>query len=133
MLYHYNMPYKDKETLLKYQREWTAKRRKEWFENNGPCNKCGSWDNLELDHKDPKSKVSHKIWNWSESRRLAELVKCQILCRVCHIEKSKEEIFPEHGKASRYRNHKCRCNKCTRANTLAQQEYRRSLSLMVEH
>ena len=44
-----------------YQREWLARRRKAWFDLNGPCIKCGSWDDLELDHINPKDKIDHRI------------------------------------------------------------------------
>jgi len=50
--------------------------------------KCGSWKKLELDHIDPKTKESHKIWSWSEERRNKELKKCQVLCYDCHNIKS---------------------------------------------
>lgn len=66
-------------------------RRIEWFSKNGPCSKCGSLDRLELDHVDPKDKIHHCIWSWSEERREAELSKCQVLCHNCHLEKSISE------------------------------------------
>ena len=48
-------------------------RREEWFAKNGPCVDCGSWENLELDHENPKTKISHAVWSWSERRRRIEL------------------------------------------------------------
>ena len=58
------MGYKDPEKQKEYQRNWLAKRRADWFSENGPCINCGSWDNLELDHIDPSTKVDNKIWSW---------------------------------------------------------------------
>lgn len=64
--------------------------REAWFRENGPCKTCGSADNLELDHIDPKLKVSHAVWSWSQKRRDLELSKCQALCRRCHKLKTAE-------------------------------------------
>ncbi len=69
-----------------------ARRRKEWFDAKGPCVQCGSWQELELDHIDPKTKVSSRIWSWTQSKRDAELKKCQVLCRSCHLEKTKKDL-----------------------------------------
>jgi hypothetical protein len=71
-----------------YVRDRYKKRRDAWFSENGPCHKCGSWANLEVDHIDPSTKISSKFWGWSTERREAELAKCQALCRPCHIDKT---------------------------------------------
>lgn len=65
-----------------------AKRRLEWFNANGPCVECGSWDDLELDHKDYKVKWKHAIWSYSQMIRVRELSKCQVLCSSCHKKKN---------------------------------------------
>lgn len=74
-------------TLREYQRQWIANRRASWFAGK-VCTACGSTERLELDHIDPSTKVDSKIWSWAESRRLAELEKCQPLCRDCHYKKT---------------------------------------------
>ena len=118
------MPYKDPETRRAFQREyqkkWMAQRRDEWFAVNGPCAKCGSWEDLQIDHKDPNKKVSHRIWSWAKERREAELAKCQAMCRKCHNKKSAEEKREpvRHGTHSAYASG-CRCPACRQA----QQEY----------
>lgn len=92
------MGYKDPEKQKEYQRNWLAKRRADWFSENGPCINCGSWDNLELDHIDPSTKVDNKIWSWSKERRDKETAKCQVLCEDCHHEKTianKEYLYGE--------------------------------------
>src|SRR5579863_7150610 len=66
-------------------------RRLTWLQENGPCANCGSWTDLEVDHKDPEQKITHRVWSWKESRRLEELAKCQVLCYNCHKEKSNKE------------------------------------------
>lgn len=76
-----------KQYLKDYQRNWVASRRAEFFTGK-QCTKCGSTQRLELDHIDPEDKTDHAIWSWSETRRLRELAKCQILCNSCHKEKS---------------------------------------------
>ena len=82
------MPYKNKEKQKEAQNKWyreVVKPRKEaWFKENGPCVVCGSWENLELHHKDPAKKESHNVWTWKEERRLAELAKCEVRCTKCH-------------------------------------------------
>ncbi len=68
----------------KRQREWVAKRRKNWFAANGPCRGCGSSENLEMHHIDRTEKEEHRIFSWSKARREVELVKCVVLfCAQC--------------------------------------------------
>lgn len=85
----YIVPYTDRCRQLDHQNRWLKRRRENWICHKGPCSMCGSSDNLEVDHIDPLTKISHRIWSWSEERRLQELKKCQVLCRSCHLEKTK--------------------------------------------
>lgn len=73
-----------------YQREWIRKRRQAWINENGPCIDCGSYDNLEVDHKDPKEKNFDPsgVWSRKAEIRLAELLKCVVRCNPCHIKKT---------------------------------------------
>jgi 5-methylcytosine-specific restriction endonuclease McrA len=84
------MPYKDKEKQRAAQWQWMKRRRDAWFAEHGPCAKCKSFIDLELDHVDPKHKISHTVWSWADERRLAELSKCQALCKPCHKAKTLE-------------------------------------------
>lgn len=86
------MPYKDKELQKKFQREWIANRRVEFFKDKS-CVKCGSKNKMELDHINRLDKVSHRIWSWKEARRIKEIAKCQVLCNMCHKEKTKQQIL----------------------------------------
>lgn len=72
-----------------YQRRWMEQRRKQFFTGKS-CVQCGSKERLELDHVDPELKLHHVIWSWKESRRAAEIKKCQVLCHDCHKQKSAE-------------------------------------------
>ncbi len=83
------MPYKDPEKQREYQRQWIANRREDFFSDKW-CVECGSIENLELDHINSSTKVSHNIWSWSEERRDVELAKCQVLCHDCHKKKTTE-------------------------------------------
>lgn len=38
-----------------------------------------------------QSKVDHRIWSWSLERREIELLKCQVLCAACHLDKSLQD------------------------------------------
>lgn len=89
------MPYGNPEQQREYMRQWIAHRRTEWFKDK-VCEFCGSTENLELDHIDPATKITHSIWSWSSERRDAELAKCRPLCRECHKKKSADE----HAKGS---------------------------------
>lgn len=102
------------------------RRRDAWFKEHGPC-PCGSTERLEVDHVDPTKKVSHRIWNWSDAKRLPELAKCQPLCHDCHLKKTKAQRYtpPDHGTHSRYNHHGCRCAPCRAAHAATNALYRK--------
>lgn len=120
------MPYADQVKQRKAQREWRRRRREEWLNEHGPCVLCRSWDNLEVDHIDPETKVSHNIWNWEDTKRNAELEKCQALCGDCHKRKTMIDRLPDHGTDSRYRHRrfKCRCEPCKEAHAEEARKWR---------
>ena len=75
-----------------YQNRWLKDRRDQWLKENGPCVKCGSNEKLEVDHIDPKEKITHKVWSLNLEKRISELKKCQVLCESCHMEKTKIDL-----------------------------------------
>ena len=102
------MPYKDKRKQIEYQRQWREKRRAKYL-NGRVCESCGREVNLELNHTDPDTKESHRIWSWKIERLEAELEKCIVLCKPCH---GKAHRTAEHGSRTRYEQHGCRCAVC---------------------
>jgi len=98
-------------------------RRDEWILANGPCAQCGSWDNLEVDHKNPEEKSYNPALLWSRNKefRDRELTKCQVLCKDCHLEKTAkyQEDNRKHGTLNTYKYHACRCNACKKSAIIA--------------
>lgn len=97
------LPYKDPQKQREYQLQWMLKRRRKWIEENGPCSRCGSMIDLEVDHIDATQKVSHRVWSWSEERCNEELAKCQVLCKSCHdiktVEAGELAVGSNHGRS----------------------------------
>ncbi len=122
------MGYKDPAKQSAYQVEYARRRRLAWLAQNGPCVACGSTEELEVDHRDPDQKISHRIWSWSTARREVELKKCQVLCAACHKVKSASELMRPvpHGTNSSYTRRKCRCDSCTEAHRVTKQAWRDS-------
>ncbi len=119
------MPMATKEEQRDYQRQWMQRRRAEFFSDKN-CLKCGSVERLELDHVDRATKVTHSIWSWSESRRLTEIAKCQVLWHDCHWEKTKVDLGYglQHGTSNGYSYYKCRCDLCKGAAVQKNRDYR---------
>lgn len=89
----YKGPFKSREEHNEYHRKYKAARRAEWFEGK-VCVKCGSDQDLQMDHIDEDTKdsrirtVNHNVFSWSKAKRDAELAKCQVLCEPCHRQKT---------------------------------------------
>ena len=124
------MGYKDKDVQREYQRVWRNARREAWLKEHGPCLVCGTWDDLEVDHKDRTLKIDHKVWSWAAPRRNAELAKCQVLCRKHHLEKGRvmgeQPAACTHGVKRMYESYGCRCPLCREAHRSYQVEWRRA-------
>ena len=112
--------------MRRYQNRWTQHRREIAIDFLGRrCVKCRATENLEIDHIDPATKVSHRIWSWRPARIQAEIAKCRLLCRQCHTEKSADEKRRDttHGTQQGYKRG-CRCHACTKAKSEATRAYR---------
>jgi len=102
--------YKDRDKQVAYQRTWLRTRKARFFEGK-VCVDCGSSVGLCIHHRNPEEKVSHRIWSWKLSRILAELEKCDIVCRSCH---AKRHGAHRHGSRAMY-SRGCRCAACRSA------------------
>lgn len=105
------------------------------------CVICSSTDDLEFDHIDPSSKsfqISGRGLDKPLPVLMSEAQKCQLLCRSCHSAKTQQENksripwnkgernandFGEHGVASTYSEHGCRCALCVTAKRLYRQKH----------
>lgn len=88
----------------------------------GICVKCGSIEQLEFDHINPKEKTLN-ISIYFTMRVLPlivykEIKKMQLLCHKCHKDKSIIDVGHQkavHGTISYHRYHRCRCDLCKEA------------------
>jgi hypothetical protein len=121
------VPLASRDARREYARKWMAARRAAWFAGKC-CDVCGSAESLELDHVDPATKVSHRIWSWSESRRLTELAKCRSLCKACHKKRSDQQKRKPlvHGTLTGYWRHGCRCTACKLVRNTYEREKRKA-------
>lgn len=109
---------KKKAYIKEYQKNWIKKRRQDWIDENGPCKKCGSVESLEIDHIIPalKTMAASAIWSRTEEVRIKELANCQVLCKMCHLEKTlSERPKATHGTTTMYDDYRCRCEPCRAA------------------
>ena len=97
-------------------KKYIQKRRQDWIDSQGGhCVKCGSTDELEVDHiyQEEKSREVSSLWVLKESTRMDELKKCQVLCHDCHLEKTVAEKDPmRHGTWYSAYFKKCKCEDC---------------------
>ena len=95
---------RNKERYQEYQKKYREnlykERKKLIFDLLGnKCVKCGSIDNLEIDHIDPHLKL-FDVLNYilaNIDKLTNEIKKCQLLCYDCHKEKTKIEKSINHG------------------------------------
>ena len=114
--------------IRKYNMARYRECRNTWLAANGPCVKCGSTKRLAVDHIDPKTKIHHMVWTWSEHRRLAELAKCQVLCFICHrLKTNAERGWKTHGELMWQTG--CRCPECIRVHAKKLRKLRRTSCL----
>lgn len=78
----------------------------------GKCVKCNSLESLDFDHIDPKTKCFDIGQNMFRPREvvLAELKKCQLLCRTCHNDKTHQRKVGHGEGKTGMRN--CYCSLC---------------------
>lgn len=93
----------------------------------GKCTACGTTEDLQFDHV---SRVMKKFaimtrWNRGHGELAEELAKCQLLCKPCHLEKTKAELGNEHGGGKTGRRN-CSCEPCRARRRENNKEYRHS-------
>lgn len=131
------MPHSTPEARRTYARERSRRVRSERVSEailrlGGQCNRCGSQNDLEFDHIDPRGKdfdVARKAASVSKERFWSEVTKCQLLCRPCHTSKGFDDGTHQrrkHGTRSMYASHGCRCDPCTKAQRDYQRNWKRS-------
>lgn len=83
--------YRDPDARREYMRQWThaliEKRKAASIKAlGGKCVDCGSTENLEFDHKDPKHKRDRLSRMWTRKKAVvwAEVRKCELRCHDCH-------------------------------------------------
>ena len=118
---NYDMAYvgqKMKDYLRDYLPKWRERRRQYALAKlGGKCVRCGTRENLDFDHIDPDTKVSDigRMWQKSKAAFEAELPKCQLLCKTCHREKTRENgdlLWAQHGGFTFAFRKKCKCATC---------------------
>lgn len=118
--------YMNKYMLARYHKRMDEARNK----LGGKCCKCGSINNLQLDHVNIKTKsftIGH-LWNKSKEIFNSEVDKCQLLCEKCHQEKTLIDLGrvsarSTHGTLSSYRY--CKCELCKNAKSEYTKNFRR--------
>ena len=108
-----------------WRRDWQKARykrlRDEWIAANGPCRACGGSNELQIDHIDRLLKERPIEWSRAKAVVNRELLKCQVLCKECHLKKTIAETPSKliHGSPNMYRNGPCRCDRCREAHVAA--------------
>lgn len=102
----------------------------------GKCCKCGSTDLMEIDHVDPATKLFCVTSGllYSLDRLLAEVAKCQLLCRECHKKKTLDDMgfLPARGTHGRESTYKfCKCDVCRKAHAAYMKDYRKRKSALI--
>jgi hypothetical protein len=98
------------------------------------CVRCGSTENLQIDHIDYRKKKMDvgRLWPLSELGKVfVELQKCQVLCDPCHRKKTAAENVDrerdpyKHGTWYAYQKIGCRCEQCLEIRILRNGERRK--------
>lgn len=105
--------------MYKYITQRRAERRQDCYTRLGnKCARCGITNvDFEFDHMDPSTKTMciSSMLDMPLDVLYAELIKCQLLCKDCHVEKTNEENGSVQHSITGYSHHKCRCDVCRTA------------------
>ena len=64
----------------------STQKREKWIKENGPCNRCGSNENLHVHHIDPSTRIATNIFSINIKDMEEELIGCIVLCHSCHVD-----------------------------------------------
>jgi 5-methylcytosine-specific restriction endonuclease McrA len=114
--------------MRNYMGERRAQRRADLIELlGGACQRCGTVEDLEIDHVYPEEKsftMSGAALDRAWAKLLEEARKCQVLCASHHLEKTRiEGTTAEHGTPHMYLYHRCRCDPCSAAYSIERRAY----------
>jgi len=118
-----------------YLTERRAQRRQMFKDHiGGKCVKCGTTEDLQFNHKNPKEKefTISEIIHKNIEFVLREVEKCELLCKSCHHEETRRQYRDKeirvwndgtrkpyiHGTCRMYQQQSCRCESCVLANHL---------------
>ena len=119
-----------KEKNKEYLAKRYAEQRREFLDFlGGRCVRCGSDEELEFDHIDwrTKSFTVARLYGLARLKTVyEELKKCQILCKSCHRDKTKQDMREQreenprylptkHGARTGWMKTKCDCTPCAAA------------------
>jgi len=123
------MPIKNKDEYNLYMKEYMIKRyhkrRQEIIDQlGGKCSGCGSFDNLEIHHKNRNEKsfpIGEKLHTMNKNELAQEIIKCILLCKNCHNIQTLKDLDRTrtidengniliHGTISSYKH--CKCDIC---------------------
>lgn len=118
------------ENMAEYMRNRRATRRNAIINLlGGECTECSSKENLEINHIDRSLKsftLSGKGLDKKWETVLTEVNKCELLCKECHLEKTRIQYKNKeikqwndnkhlpyiHGTTRTYSEQACRCEDC---------------------
>lgn len=92
-----------------------------YAELGGKCVRCGTTENLEIDHIDWRLKEQNMGRLWPAKRHnemMLELAKCQLLCREHHKQKTAQDLRERklgsftHGTLYGWMKARCTCEVC---------------------
>lgn len=86
----YNAAHREKQRLAAKQRYQERSKFLQDYQSEQGCKRCGEarWYMLDFHHRDPSTKEFNISTHWSNGmdRILAEIEKCDVLCKNCHAE-----------------------------------------------